>query len=346
MASAPGWGRAPRSRLRSFGSFLLAGIYAVLAHQFAIYAANVLTPGFFALGSRLLFLILILVGFSAMAAARERPTPPEAAIGLPRRAGRGREWALGAGLGWAGIAVCVLPVALTGGLLVSLAHGAPTRIAAQTGIALAILWAWTLTDELIFRGYPFQRLMEAVGPTFATILLSLLFAAARTGGFATATGGITALLLGFLLAMAYLRTRALWVGWGFHFAWNASTALLFGLPISGAARLSPVFSSYTSGPTWLTGGGNGPEGSVIAILVLLALFFVLSRTTRELRHRWAFPEVVGAGIPVDIDALSRKQHEQGMGPGTPAPQPLIQISPPEPPRHPEPPANGTGPRER
>jgi hypothetical protein len=75
-----------------------------------------------------------------------------------------------------------------------------------------------------------------------------------------------------------------------------------------------------------------------ALVVLLVLIFVLARATRELRHRWAIPEIVGAGIPVDIDGLARQQHAEGMGPGagvetgTPSPAPsLVQIAPA--PRH-------------
>jgi membrane protease YdiL (CAAX protease family) len=137
---------------------------------------------------------------------------------------------------------------------------------------------------------------------------------------------VTTLLAGWLLALAYLRTRALWVSWGFHFGWNASMGLLFGLPVSGLTIFSPVVSTYTRGPIWLTGGGYGPEGSAIAIGVLLLLLVVLIRSTRDLKHRYAFPVIVPGGIPVDIDALSRRQHAQAIGVSVlPAGEQLVQI---------------------
>ena len=72
----------------------------------------------------------------------------------------------------------------------------------------------------------------------------------------------------------YLRTRALWVAWGFHFTWNATMGILFGLPISGITNFSPVVATNAIGPLWITGGDYGPEGSLICAIVILVLIFV------------------------------------------------------------------------
>jgi uncharacterized protein len=170
-------------------------------------------------------------------------------------------------------------------------------------------------EEVMFRGYAFQRLVDSIGPSTATLLVSALFASAHLGNpGATAAAWCSTFLAGCLFSAAYLRTRALWLGWGMHFAWNAATALLFGLPVSGLADYSPVLSSYTRGPVWLTGGGYGPEGSATVIAVLLAMLVVLVRVTDDLKHRWAVPVIVPGGYPVDLDRLSRAQHERAKGP--------------------------------
>jgi membrane protease YdiL (CAAX protease family) len=333
----PGLGR---ERARSFGWFLLAVLYALLAEQIAPRIASLFAPGvFFPFVSSLLFLALLLVGFSAMAMLGQRQSKPVARMGLVRRPGAMREWGLGTALGWAGIVACVLPVALIGGLAVNLNNQSFLYGLTALCIDFLTLLTASLAAEVLFRGYPFQRLIETTGVTLASLLVSLLFAVDRMGSEPLSlTSFLVTFLLGLLLSMAYLRTRALWVGWGFHFAWSASTAILFGLPISGRTEFSPIISNYTAGPEWLTGGGVGPEGSLTALVVLLVLIFVLARATRELRHRWAIPEIVGAGIPVDIDGLARQQHAEGMGPGagvetgTPSPAPsLVQIAPA--PRH-------------
>ncbi len=321
---------AASRRLRSFSWFLLACLYAGFAHQFAFRAALALVGfSFFGLVSRLIFLGLLLVGFAAMGLLGQRQQRPIAVQGLPARPGWGREWALGAALGWAGMVACVLPAALIGGLLVSV-EGFHAAAFAALAVDLLTLAAATLLDEVLFRGYAYQRLIDATGPGLATVVMAVAFTLARS--FTPSGGSVLAtLLLGLLLAIAYLRTRALWVGWGFHFAWSASMAVLFGLPAGGLTNFSPIVTTYTQGPAWLTGGGYGPEGSAVASLVLLVLMVVLAIATRDLRHRWALPEIVGAGIPVDIDAAAQEQHERGMGSAaaaTPlAGSQLVQIAP-------------------
>lgn len=330
---------AASRRLSSLAWFFIAGIFALFAQQFAERASGLFLQSpsagpLAAMVSRLLYAVLLITGFAAMGIVGQRQAKPVPAMGLPRRPGFRREWALGTALGWAAMVACVVPVALAGDLLVT--YGSPDLHALNgTLLALGTLLLAALADELVFRGYPFQRLLEAANPVLATIAMTLLFTIGHGVGPGTTAGGtVSTLLLGFVLAMAYLRTRALWVGWGLHFAWNASMAVLFGLPIAGLTGFSPIISTYTTGPAWLTGGGYGPEGSAVAVLVLLLLLIVLARATRNLRHRWALPEIVAGGFPVDIDAAATKQHEAAMGrqpgPGAaalPAGQPLVQIAP-------------------
>ena len=337
LQEGPGLGR---ERARSFFWFLLAVMYALAVEQIAPRIASILTLGvFFPFVSSLLFLLLLLLGFSAMARLGQRQTRPLVQMGLVRRPGAAREWSLGAALGWSGIVACVLPVALIGGLVLTLNNQSFSYALTALVVDFLTLLTASLAAEVLFRGYPFQRLMDTTGVTLAMLLVSLLFAIDRMGSEQLSLFNfLVTFLMGLLLCMAYLRTRALWVGWGFHFAWSASTAILFGLPVSGRTEFSPIISTYTAGPEWLTGGGVGPEGSVVAILVLIGLLIATARATRELRHRWAMPEIIGAGIPVDIDDIARKQHAEGMGPGAaagdaaqPGSPALIQIAPA--PRH-------------
>jgi hypothetical protein len=53
---------------------------------------------------------------------------------------------------------------------------------------------------------------------------------------------------------------------------------------------------------------------------------VIFRITRDLDFRYNAPELVPAGIPVDLDAAARAQHEAAMGPAEPAPAALVQIA--------------------
>ena len=323
------------TRLRAFTWFLVAVIYFIVARDIASRAASGLASGdFVPLADRIILLFLLVVGYAAMGYVGQRQREPIKAMGLARRPGplsmTTREFALGSAIGWAGMVACVLPIALTGGLVITL-YTTPRQFA-LVFLDLAILAVAALAQEVAFRGYPFQRLIEATNPVIATIFISLLLALVQLANpgpddsAPTFASTIVTILVGWLLAIAYLRTRALWVGWGFHFAWTATMGILFGLPISGTTTFSPVVSSNTVGPLWITGGDYGPEGSLVCAIVVLVLIFVLISATRDLKYRYAQPVIVPAGIPVDIDAISRRQHEAAMGPVEPAPPQIVQIS--------------------
>jgi hypothetical protein len=79
------------------------------------------------------------------------------------------------------------------------------------------------------------------------------------------------------------------------------------------------------GPFWLTGGAFGLDGSWLTFFVLLAALPVVFRITRDLNYRYNAPVIVPGGIPVDLDAISRAQHEAAMGPAAPAAPALVQI---------------------
>jgi hypothetical protein len=81
--------------------------------------------------------------------------------------------------------------------------------------------------------------------------------------------------------------------------------LLFGLPVSGITEYSPVIQSNTVGPAWMTGGDYGPEASAVTAFVLLIGIFVVYRATRGYAYLYAQPVIIPAGIPVDLDAMSR-----------------------------------------
>lgn len=307
-----------RHRLRSFAWFIIALAWFVAVQRIAADVARALGGGAGAdLAGGAVALILLVLGYSIMGYVGQRQHSPAKATGLVGHSGLRREFALGVVIGWAGVAVCTLIIAIFGSLVVYFFYG--WRPFALIPLDLLILAIVALAQEVAFRGYAFQRLIEASNPFVATIVLSGLFALLLAGGpQSSAVGGLTAMFLGWLLSIAYLRTRALWVGWGIHFGWNASMAVLFGLPMSGFTKFSPVISSTALGSTWLTGfdygtGLNyGPEGSVLGMIVVLVLCLVTVRATRDLKRRYAEPAAVPGGIPsgarADVDAMADRPY--------------------------------------
>ncbi len=89
-----------------------------------------------------------------------------------------------------------------------------------------------------------------------------------------------------------------------------------------------MISTNPHGPLWLTGDGYGPEGSAVAAIVLLGSLGVLMWVTRDYAWEYAQPVVIAGGIPVDIDAAAKRQHEEAMGsPAEAAAPQLVQILP-------------------
>ena len=314
-------------RLRALVWFLLAAAWFLLSDLIASRAANGLSAGDLEEPLyRILLLFLLIVGYWAMSRLGQRRMDPAKATALVIRPGWGREFALGAALGWAGVLACVLPAALIGALVITAFTSTHQYFVAF--LDLIALAAGTLAIEIAFRGYPFLRLVEAMGSGLGAFFMAVVYAIWRTHAAPTTTASVlVSFFLGLVLALAVLRTRALWVGWGFHFAWIATMSLLFGLPVSGSMSYSPILITNATGPAWITGGIQGPEGSAFAVLVSFLLLFLMVRITGDLKHKYGFAEIVPGGIPIDLDAAARVQHEAAMGEAASQQPSLVQILP-------------------
>jgi hypothetical protein len=243
-------------------------------------------------------LFLLAVGFSILQTIARRSSSLREILGLPRRPTARREWMLGAALGWGLVVLAVLPMALAGTL--DIQFWTQSRAFGLLLLNLITLAAAALVEEVAFRGYAFRRLIEAIGPVVATIVMSLLFGLVHLlNPSATWTSTVVTMLAGLLLSVAWLRTRGLWLGWGIHFGWNASMGILFGLPISGINSFSSIVETRTIGHPGLTGGNYGPEGAAFTAIVLLVGIVILVRITRDYAWHYTYDPIVPAGYPME-----------------------------------------------
>ena len=285
--------------------FVTGMLWLLAAHAVAFRAAEGIAVrwGWSAAGQDLLvnlfLLFLLLLGFATLNWIGTRQGSMRLANALPQRATAREEWSRGALIGWAAALAAVVPMVIAGALHPQFSWGLPAwRGVVISGISLLLA---ALASEVAFRGFLFKRLIDATGPATATILLSLIYALiASLGPNGTSLSFVVTVVAGVLFSMAYLRTHALWLGWGMHFAWMAATAVLFGLPVSGVASYSSVVQTDTSGPVFLTGGVFGPDGALFTVIVFAVAMAFVYRATRNYAWSYTHPVIVPGGYPMEV----------------------------------------------
>ncbi|NWJ41198.1 MAG: CPBP family intramembrane metalloprotease [Geothrix sp.] len=151
---------------------------------------------------------------------------------------------------------------------------------------LAAAWAFlgvAFFEEIMSRGFPFQRLVEGAGTWVGQLVFAALFALGHWGNpgmhgatrvWATLNIGLAAILLGF----CYLRTRSLALPIGVHLGWNWAQGSLLGFGVSGTTDTPGLWTPIFHGkPEWLTGGAFGLEASLPCALVCGAFILLLWR---------------------------------------------------------------------
>ena len=265
---------------------IVLGILLALAANYlagAIASAAANSQRSFEFVYRPTLLILLLAWFSALLLFADRiDANPLQALGLGRKRALSDSlfgMLVGAGCICAGVAL----IAALGGVSFSMRTNRHT--AALLLVEVFILATGAMAEELMFRGYPFQRILEGAGPAVAIAVLSVFFGIAHRWNPHARDAALLSLFntifVGVLLAFAYLRVRNLWLPWGVHFGWNAALGVLFGLPVSGLNDFSVVVHGKATGPVSLTGGPYGIEGGLAGTLAILVGFVPLYWFTRR-----------------------------------------------------------------
>jgi len=139
-------------------------------------------------------------------------------------------------------------------------------------------------EEVLFRGYIFENVRGVWGVRWAVIVSAVAFALFHTRNPALGPLALANLLL-FGVATALYKVLVdngqLWGVFAIHTVWNWLQQVVFGLPNSGIASVADnalfTVTPNTSLPELIWGGGFGPEGTLGATLVLLALILALRR---------------------------------------------------------------------
>ncbi len=284
--------RSPDGRVRPIWRFLIA---ALLALACWMGVGLLFRPPSIVGGVALIaFTIAAAINasiFYALSVTLDRTARPMGYIGFSTDVPVVRLLAIGFALGAAMVSLAVLVIAIGGTTSFRWRMDGATLQAAAAQMAVFPVAA--LHEELMFRGYPFQRLTESLGTWPAVIVLSLLFAVPHLfNPNSTLFAAFNTAAIGSLLAASYLLTRSLWLPWGIHWGWNLVLAVAYGLVVSGFDTDGPVDGSVM-GPEWLTGGAYGVEGGASASIAIVVGFGVLLWIVRR-------PAVIGTPAPASL----------------------------------------------
>jgi membrane protease YdiL (CAAX protease family) len=209
---------------------------------------------------------------------------PFDAYGLPRAGAFGARFWQGAAWGIAMIAAVIFLIQAFGGFSFG-------RVALR-GPDLwgyAVLWGAVfvvvgLREEFLFRGYTQFTLATGIGFWPAATALSATFGYLHLKNSGEdKIGTLSIFVIAMFFCLTLRRTRNLWFAAGLHAAFDWGETFLFSVPNSGIVAPDHLLNSSFHGPAWLTGGTVGPEGSVMAFVVIgiAAVLFVIIYPAKE-----------------------------------------------------------------
>jgi membrane protease YdiL (CAAX protease family) len=240
----------------------IPGVHAILRSRGAI----VLTPTTVLESEGILAAAALLTGL-VMSRIERRSF---ADYGLPGRAAFGKRFWQGAIYGFAMISLLMGLIAVlhgfsVNGILVRGLEAARFAFLYFLGfIAVAIF------EEFSFRGYLQSTLQLAAGFWPAAAILAVIFGAIHLGNRGEAAfGAVMAGCFGLLAAFTLRRTGTIWFAIGLHALWDWGETYFYSVRDSGTAATGSLLRSDFHGPSWLTGGSVGPEGSAIVFVVLV-----------------------------------------------------------------------------
>jgi len=186
--------------------------------------------------------------------------------------GLAREWAIGAVCGAGLYTASAVTLMLLG---IYKVEGFNPLVFLLPNLAMAIKSG--IFEELLFRGVLFRSVEAVFGSWVGIIVSSLVFGLLHLVNPGATLGGAIYICVeaGLLLAAAYLVTRRLWIGMGFHMSWNYFQSAVFSGAVSGTPAEPGLLKATIEGPELLTGGSFGMEHSIVALVYCTTIGLIL-----------------------------------------------------------------------
>lgn len=137
-----------------------------------------------------------------------------------------------------------------------------------------------IAEELLFRGFVFQRLISGLGHWAAQLIIAAYFLLTHLNnpgmtGSVKVMASINIFLASILFGLAFIQTKSLAMPLGLHFMANFVQGGILGFGVSGAEQQGLLIPVVSDAPAWLTGGQFGLEASLPGLLCVVITLLLL-----------------------------------------------------------------------
>lgn len=146
--------------------------------------------------------------------------------------------------------------------------------------AIMLFVGVAVAEELLFRGFIFQRIIEGIGNRWAQLIIGGLFLLTHIGnpgmtGSIKVFASLNIFLASFMFGLSFIRTKSLAMPIGIHFMANSIQGVLLGFGVSGLEQASILKPVFNGAPDWLTGGAFGLEASIPGMIsIIISILFL------------------------------------------------------------------------
>jgi membrane protease YdiL (CAAX protease family) len=188
------------------------------------------------------------------------------------------------------ITIITIVLSLVGAIQIEIRKSINISINTYFGM-VAIVIGWliqSVSEEIGIRGWLIPLLGAKYSASIAILVTSVVFGILHLfTPTATVLSFVNLLLSGVFFALYVISEDCLWGVWGCHFGWNLALGNIYGFSVSGIPYSEcTVFKIKVVGRNILTGGSFGPEGGILATLVLIiGIIIFSSRVQRSISRK-------------------------------------------------------------
>ena len=137
-----------------------------------------------------------------------------------------------------------------------------------------------IAEELLFRGFVFQRLISGLGQWSAQLIVAVFFLLTHLNnpgmaGSVKVMASMNIFLASILFGLVFIQTRSLAMPIGLHWMANWVQGGVLGFGVSGTEGLGLLIPVFGEAPAWLTGGSFGLEASMPGLICVGIMLLVL-----------------------------------------------------------------------